>query len=168
MAEVAGLVIGSIQLIDIVLKLRRTLDGVGNLPQQVTDLVQEAEIIATQLGAVETELARDPGDPQEPCVGNAAHFNMGKCVQYCRQALGALYDLATALESKLSRQKGLRRGIVIAKLFLQKDQLERLQNKLDRAVQLLKWAQSCYVQAQLSHLMYEVMLFLDENTPLRF
>lgn len=43
----------------------------------------------------------------------------------------------------------------MAKLFLQKDQLESLQNKLDRAVQLLKWAQGCYVQAQLSRLMWE-------------
>lgn len=158
MAEVAGLVIGSFQLIDVVLKLKRTFDGVENMPRQVTDLVQEAEVIATQLSTVEAELARDSIDPREMCGGSTAHLNMTKCVEYCRQALSALYDLTASFESKLSRQKGLRRGIIIAKLFLQKDQLERLQNKLDRAVQLLKWAQSCYVQAQLSHLMYEACL----------
>ena len=83
-----------------------------------------------------------------------AHLNMVKCVEYCRQALHALSDLTAKFEGKLVRQKGLRRGFVMAKLFLQREQLEKLQNKLDRAVQLLKWAQSCYVQAQLSHLMY--------------
>lgn len=156
----------SLQLIDIVLKLKDTFDGVENVPQRVTDLIQEAEIIATQLSAVETELARDPVDPHEPCGRSAGHLNMTRCVEYCRQALRALYDLARAFESKLGRQSGIRRGIVMAQLFLQKEQLDKLQSRLDRAVQLLKWAQSCYVQAQLSHLMYVVMFCLCEHIKL--
>ncbi|KAL2111893.1 hypothetical protein VUR80DRAFT_9104 [Thermomyces stellatus] len=87
MAEVSGLVIGSVQLIDTVLKLKRTFNGIGTLPQHARNFLSE---------------------------------------------------LASSFEAKLSRQKGLRRGAVMAKLFLQKDQLESLQNKLDRAVQLLK------------------------------
>ena len=64
MAEVAGLVIGSVQLIDVVLKLKGTLDGIENLPARVTDLVQEVDIIATQLSTVETELAHNGAFPE--------------------------------------------------------------------------------------------------------
>lgn len=39
----------------------------------------------------------------------------------------------------------------MTKLFLQREQ--PFKSKLDRTVKLLKWAQSCYVQTQLSHMM---------------
>lgn len=153
MAETAGLVFASIQLVDTVVKLKATLDGIENTPQRITDLVQEVDIIATQLSAVDMQVAANSIDAENPCGGTVAHVNLRKCAEYCRQALCGLSDLATTFDAKLNRQKkGLRRGIVMAKLFLQKDQIDRLQNKLDRTVQLLRWAQSCYVQAQLTHL----------------
>lgn len=90
MAEVAGLVIGSVQLVDIVLKLKRTFDGNENLLGRVTDLVQEAEIIATQLSTVATELGHNGAFSESTCAGDAAHSNMFKCAEYCRPALSAL------------------------------------------------------------------------------
>ena len=84
-----------------------------------------------------------------------AHLSMKKCVENCHPALSALSELSASFEAKLSQRKGLRRGLVMAKSYLQSNELERLQNKLDRSVQLLRWAQNCYVQAQLPRPTYE-------------
>jgi hypothetical protein len=63
-----------------------------------------------------------------------------------------LSTVAHGLAADVRRHEGIRRTLASARIYLGNNRLEKLQGKLDRAVQMLRFAQSCYSMAHMLHM----------------
>ncbi|KAL9095878.1 MAG: hypothetical protein Q9165_001875 [Trypethelium subeluteriae] len=152
MAEVFGVVASSVEIIKTVLKLRSLWNEVKEAPATVSDLLEEAELIGNILCATEETFSSAKFPPD---LYHATHVTGSTAL--CRRAQKSLHDAAEVLNNKLASTHRFRKRLVAVKIRLEKEDIERLTTKLDRAVRLLILAnqhvhstQNSYMLSQLS------------------
>jgi len=153
MAEVVGLVASVIAIGQVatavgkaVVRLKSLWDQVDDVPEQISDLLEELQLLDPMLKGIDKQLSLN-SFPKEVW----AHSSTKSSRDYCQKAMDSLYSLANDLDQDItkSRNKLRKLGKVGKKLAftratLQKDAIERHEKKLERAMRLLKMSMECH------------------------
>ena len=123
-----------------VVKLRRLLDEIKNVPDDIADLMQQIDCIDPALFEAEANF-NDTGLPSMLWNDTAAKRNAA----YCRSALGSLTKLVDELSQDIQHSRKLQNKIGAIKVLLKKDMLLKLEKRLEHAVRMLTFAQLSYL-----------------------
>ena len=123
-----------------VLKLKKLLDEIRDVPDDIDDLMQQIECLDPALFEAETSF-NDTGLPSILWNDAAAK----RSTAYCRSALKALTELVDDLSHHMQHSRGLHRKIGAVKIVLKKDMLKKLEKRLESAVRMLTLAQQSYL-----------------------
>jgi hypothetical protein len=135
-AQVAGAVGGAL------LKLKQLWDEIQDVPETIPDLMEQLECLEPGLWEAEQSISKDNISPLF-WDDTAAR----RSTEYCRKALDKLLDIARDLsvQIEVTKRSRLRRNITRVKVVLKKDQLRKLEQRLEKAVCLLHGAQQGYI-----------------------
>lgn len=133
-AQVAGTAAGAI------IKLKKLWDEVKNVPESVSDLMEQIDCLDPILWEAEQQVIQNQLPPQLWDDKVAI-----RSTKYCRKALQKLTCLADDLASQIYSKRRMERGISRAKVLLKKDRLRDLEQGLDSAVRILQLAQQGYL-----------------------
>lgn len=151
MAEAFGVFASSLEVVNTVLKLRSLWKEVKEAPATVSDLLEEVELAGRILSG-----ARDIFSTADfpPSVYHVSYLSESTAL--CCRAVKSLHEVIELLDGKLHSTQRLRRKITAVKIYLKKDDIQRLTTRLDRAVRLLglahqhiQSAQNAYILAQM-------------------
>lgn len=151
MAEVLGAVASGLAIAEVglkvggtVWKLRRLWQQVHEVPETIQDLMRQIEMMDPILSDHEANLAIHSTAPlRHPPVYNAA--SAIQSAAYCREALGDLRRLVDDLDGAVESEKRSRRTLARMRVMLKKDTIKGFQDRLERAIRLLQWAQVNYL-----------------------
>ncbi|KAI1329416.1 hypothetical protein F5Y16DRAFT_365952 [Xylariaceae sp. FL0255] len=125
-----------------IIKLKKLWDELQEVPSTIADLLEEINCLGALLSQAEQSFNQVDLPPMlwDNSATNAS-------TAYCRKALDALTNLIDDLSLQLSRGGKRRVKVTSVKILLKKDQIKTLERKLQRAVQLLSFAQQSYLVA---------------------
>lgn len=154
MAEVLGLVASGISvaqfagsIVTTSLKVKALLDEVKGAPESLRDTLDHIEILTPIL--CEATTGGDDGagtnSPASPATSNLQQA-MQKALKACQMASEQLELLARSLTSEIDAARGsVRRKRAMVKVVLKKGTLVQYETRLQKAVQLLTFAQGTYI-----------------------
>ncbi|KAL9949336.1 hypothetical protein D7B24_001467 [Verticillium nonalfalfae] len=154
MAEVLGIVTGSIALLEVagrlggrVLKLKKLFDELKEVSDTIRSLMEQVAVVEPILGEMDDNLASSAGTSSLtwPLLRNDPAAL--KSLEYCRQTKDELAMLVEELSSEIAATKRSKRYRARAKVYLGKEALARCERRLQLALVLLQSAQSLYTQA---------------------
>ncbi|KAI0891720.1 hypothetical protein F4806DRAFT_500705 [Annulohypoxylon nitens] len=153
-AQVAGTAAGA------VVKLKKLWDEVKNVPEIISDLMEQIDCLDPILWEAEQQVLQNRLPPQlwDDTVAI-------RSTRYCRKALQKLTCVADDLASQINSKRRIDRGISRTKVLLKKDRLRDLEQHLESAVRMLQLAQQGYlvslVKCQPDIIAYKVMSRLE-------
>lgn len=145
MADIIGCVTGAIAIAQVVagvsqvmVKLNQQWSMVKDIPADIIDLMNQIECFYPTLVETESIVGKEtsPSPHQE--------FILKRAATYCRKALddldGATQELSSAVSTARNKQK-----LVYLKVILKKQQLQKLERRLECAVKTLTLVQQTYL-----------------------
>ncbi|KAH8199225.1 hypothetical protein TruAng_006631 [Truncatella angustata] len=123
-----------------VLKLKRLWDQVKDVPETIRDLMEQIDCLDPALWQAEQQFAQNEL-PQLLWNDEAAV----RSVTYCRKALGKLTELVNDLDVQINTSRRVSKKVARIKVALKKDELNKLERRLDNAVRMLQAAQQGYI-----------------------
>ncbi|CRK39344.1 hypothetical protein BN1723_004568 [Verticillium longisporum] len=154
MAEVLGIVTGSIALLEVagrlggrVLKLKQLFDELREVPDTIRNLMEQVAVVEPILDQMDDNLASSAGTSSLtwPLLRNDPAALQS--LEYCRRTKDELAMLVEELSSEIAATKRSKRNRARAKVYLGKEALARCERRLQLALALLQNAQSFYTQA---------------------
>jgi hypothetical protein len=149
MAEILGIVASSITVAEAsaktgfaVLKLKRLWDEIQNVPDTITDLMAQVEVLDPIIWEMEHEI-NETRSAISPLLYDDAGIR--KSTQYCRQAVDGLTSIVNDLHAQVNAQQALRRRKAKIKVVLKSDVLHIYEKRLRGAVNMLGIAQQSYM-----------------------
>ncbi|CAJ2514179.1 Uu.00g022980.m01.CDS01 [Anthostomella pinea] len=147
MAEILGAVASGIAIAQItgtaggaVLKLKKLWSEVKNVPETITDLMEQIDCLDPALWEAEQQFSQTQLPPQ--LWNDVAAVRSAEC---CRKALAKLSEVVLNLSLKIKAQGRVKRGFSRAKVALKEDELDSLQRRLGIAARMLQSAQMGYI-----------------------
>ena len=141
--DLAGGVIAITQVVCSAVKasltIRKLWKEVGEVPEQIQELLEHLEMYEPFLNDIERQLSSDT-IPKEIWNSSSAKVSVG----YCRQALTCLSTMANDMSREVAAKKSLKRRIASTKVVLKKDSIQRLEKKLKKALKMLELSIGCY------------------------
>jgi len=149
MAETLAIVTGGLALAEvaikaggIVMKLRQLWSEIQDVPETISDLMEEMKVYDSLLADFEADFA--PGQPTlSPLLFNGDAARMSS--SHCHLALAELRKVVDELSVEIASSRRRRRALAGVKVVLKKEKLKALQKRLKRAVRLLNSAQLGYL-----------------------
>ncbi|XXG97864.1 ATP-dependent RNA helicase dbp6 [Hypoxylon texense] len=145
MAELVGFVASTITVAGIAStaasKLKRLWDEVQNVPETITDLVQQIEILESHIGQIESEI-NERGASTNPIFNDPA---VRLSTEYCRECIESLASIIDELRVKIDTQKNPKRTLSKMRVVLKKQVLAHFEGRLQKAVSLLGLTQQGYM-----------------------
>ncbi|KAF4784406.1 hypothetical protein HER10_EVM0008007 [Colletotrichum scovillei] len=132
-AEVTGKAIG------LTLKIKSLWREVKNVPAVLLEKAEELQDLDDYLKDAESQTASSP--VSKSVIDDEI---MQKSLRRARAALADIQNTIDDLSLQMSDPRKHRRKLTAAKFFLQKDTIEDMERKLDRALELFKVAQGIY------------------------
>lgn len=156
MAEVLGTISSALAVAEVglkvggtMLKLRELWKEVQGVPETIRDLMREIDIMEPLLADIERDLqddtSLDPSSAFNPAPGRMS-------ASFCQEPLRELQGLVRDLSAGIGSAKKRKRGIAKVKVLLRKEDLNKFQSRLERAVRLLQSAQLHRMSAHLGQL----------------
>ncbi|KAM0332045.1 hypothetical protein ACHAQA_002314 [Verticillium albo-atrum] len=150
MAEVLGIVTGSIALLEVasrlggrVLKLKQLLDEVQEIPETIRDLLEQMEVVDSMLAQMDGHLNPSAATSSTwPMLQNDTFAIQS--FEYCRRTNNELAKLIDDLSADIAASKRSKRGLAKAKVYLKKDSMERCEKRMQKALFLVQLAQTSY------------------------
>lgn len=152
MAEVIGVISGSlaigtvvVQFTNSLIALKDCVDQVRDAPDDLNRLLQSIEIAGYVLADIEEDFAQDDGTTASVLRGNK---HARKSLEFCVQATKILDDISKELVRDI-RPPGagrLRKHYAAVKVVLQRSKVEKYMAVLQNALQLLQLSQQCYLR----------------------
>ncbi|KAK1962145.1 hypothetical protein LY78DRAFT_720388 [Colletotrichum sublineola] len=144
MAEVFGVVVSALTVAEMagkfggsIIKLKKLWDEVQDVPNEISQLVRQLELLRPVLAEMESEFTQQT---HKAYHNSAANLSM----EYCQQAVAELDALAEDLRLKIDAAKRSRRNITKPKVTFKKEQIRGYQEKIQFALQLLSLSQQTY------------------------
>lgn len=149
MAELVGVVASGIALAEVagkvggrVLALKRLWDEVQDVPETITGLMREVEILDPMLAEMEREFSSLGDRPtMDSWNDRAARMSLAACRQATDDLDALLRDLSVDLDAARRRKRGRAK----LKVILQRESLHKFQERLTAAVRLLTLAHQQYL-----------------------
>ncbi|KAI1875816.1 uncharacterized protein JN550_002102 [Neoarthrinium moseri] len=137
-AQVAGTAGGA------VIKLKKLWDEVKDVPETIQCLMDQIDCLDPALWEAEQHIAQN----ELPAMlwNDSAAV---RSAEYCRKALSKLTELVDDLAVQISSCRGLSKRLAKVKVVLKKDELRKLERRLETAVRLLQTAQQGNIIAML-------------------
>ncbi|KAI1871865.1 hypothetical protein JX265_005851 [Neoarthrinium moseri] len=137
-AQVAGKAGGA------VIKLKKLWDEVKDVPETIQCLMDQIDCLDPALWEAEQHIAQN----ELPAMlwNDSAAV---RSAEYCRKALSKLTELVDDLAVQISSSRGLSKRLAKVKVVLKKDELGKLERRLETAVRLLQTAQQGNIIAML-------------------
>ncbi|KAL2122954.1 hypothetical protein VTJ04DRAFT_3409 [Mycothermus thermophilus] len=142
MAEVLELVAGGIAiyqgaeaLVKLAVSLRRLWKEIQDVPTTIQDTLTELERVAILLETVKAELMPTASE----CVGGGSAIPsiQSLAIAECHRVQRELEALVTDLASDIASKRGLKKRVAQTRVVLKKDELEKHDRRLQRAVGFL-------------------------------
>lgn len=130
----------TIQVGSAVVKLRRLWGEIKDVPDDITDLMDQIDCLDPVLLGAENGF--NQGDLPSSVWDSLASK---PATTYCRKALQDLTTMVDELNTQISNAKRGRRKLTAVKVLLKKDTLKRLEKRLENAVKMLLLAQQSYL-----------------------
>ncbi|OTB05169.1 hypothetical protein M426DRAFT_144477 [Hypoxylon sp. CI-4A] len=147
MAEALGVAASGIAIAQIstqvggtLFKLKKLWDEVKDVPDYITDLMEQIDCLNPVLWEVENGF----NQPDLPSI-LWDKLASGPTTTYCHKAHHHLAEIVGELGYQISSAKKGRRTIAAIKVLLKKDSLRRLEKRLESAVRMLTLAQQSYL-----------------------
>ncbi|KAM0281029.1 hypothetical protein ACHAQH_003758 [Verticillium albo-atrum] len=151
MAEVLGIVTGSIALLEVasrlggrVLKLKQLIDELQEVPETIRDLLEQMEVVEPMLEKMDKDLSSEAGTSSSmwPLLQNDPSALLS--LQYCRRTRDDLTKLIEELSCEIAAKKRSKRSLARVKVYLKTESLARCESRLQKAIILLQTAQTLY------------------------
>lgn len=147
MAEVLGVFASGVAVAQVaataggaVLKLKRLWSEVKDVPDTIQDLMEQIDCIDPALWQAEQQMAQNELPPllwnDDAAVRSAA---------YCRKALVKLTELVDDLSVQITSSRRFSGKLAAVKVVLKKDELKKLERRLEGAVRMLQAAQQGFM-----------------------
>lgn len=147
MAETLSVAASGIAVIQIssqvgvaVVKLKQLLDEVKDVPDDISDLLQQIDCLDPALWDADASL-NDTNLPSILWNDQAAR----RSTVYCQQALKDLTALVDELSVQINDRSKVRKKLASVKAVLQKPTLKKLEKRLENAIRMLTLAQQGYL-----------------------
>lgn len=128
----------STEIVKCVIKARKLWQEIKDLPQEFQDMLSDLEIfgsmfedIQEQLEADSSSLTRDDAPIQ-------------RSLKLARHAYDGLNDMIKDIDQKISSRKGLKKKAALVKIAMNKDALDKYQQRLSRTVKFLQLSIQSY------------------------
>lgn len=145
MAELLGAIASSATVVGVAStaasKLKRLWDEVQNVPETITDLVQQIEILESHIGQIESEI-KDRSASTGPLLSDST---VRLSIEYCRKCMEGLASIVDDLRIKIDTQKNPKRTFSKMRVVLKKQVLSHFEGRLQKAVSLLNLTQQSYI-----------------------
>lgn len=146
MAELLGTVASGIGVAEAalamgssMLKLREIWKDIQDAPEMISHLNHEVDVLRALL--VGLEYGFEPGDIPSKQSFSIHTLSMTKpAASYCHKACDALSTLATDLETQMRSARKAKRVTARLRVLLKQNEIEKFQQRLDRAIDLLQLA----------------------------
>ena len=142
-----GAVTGALTVIEVtarvgsgIFKLKQIWDEVKQVPQIITTLIDEIDMLNPLLA----ELEADMNLGQSHCA-TYGDPSAKRSVEFCRRTLDEMAAVTVDLTARVSSTKRARRGIAKGNVVLKKDVLLNFEDHLRRVVSMLGLAQQYYM-----------------------
>jgi hypothetical protein len=123
-----------------IIKLKQLWDDLQEIPLSIADLLDQIDCLDPALWEAEHTFSQASLPPIFWDDRLAS-----RSTAYCRKALASLTELVDELSIQINQPGKLRRKAACAKVLLKKDQLKRLETRLQNAVRMLSLAQQSYL-----------------------
>jgi len=152
MAELLGVVASGIAVVQVAaevgdraLALKRLWDEIKDVPETITSLVSQIEVLTPILDQINIDFSQFSLRP-----GSIIWNDKGAqiCASHCRRAKEELSRLAEDLSAHVDSTKRSRRGIAKIKVVMKKETLAKYETRLSRSLQLLSLANTCYLRSK--------------------
>lgn len=162
MAEIIGVISGSIAIGNVIvqftnslLALKDCVDQVRDAPDDIKRLLQSIEIAGFVLADIEEDLAQDDGTTASVLRGNK---HVRKSLELCVQATKTLDDISKDLARDIEPPGAgrIRKHLATVKVVLQRSKVEKYMTVLQNALQLLQLSQQCYLRCVFLFLLHMV------------
>lgn len=147
MAETLGIVASGITVAQIasqaggaVLKLKQLWDEVHDVPDTITDLMEQIDCLDPALWEAEQHFNHQN---ISPLLWD--HTAARRSAEYCRKALEKLSEITSDLSALVRSRHTMRRKIGCVKVVLKKEQIKSVEQRLRNAIGMLQIAQQGYI-----------------------
>ncbi|KAL0782557.1 hypothetical protein CaCOL14_000463 [Colletotrichum acutatum] len=147
MAEVLGVVVSALTVVDMTvklgssaIKLKKLWDQVHDTPSEIGQLVAQVELLNAVLAEADAMSDQVYSTNNNPSVIS---------LNYCQHAVNHLETLVTDLQQQMTMANKPRRSIARLKFTLKKDLIQNCQNKLQVALQMVVLSQNTRILASL-------------------
>ncbi|KAH8819424.1 hypothetical protein F5884DRAFT_848747 [Xylogone sp. PMI_703] len=144
MAEIVGVVASGIAIGQVIasitaslIKLKQLWGEIRDVPDDLMNLVNEIEVICLILAESEDQ------EQLSPYAASSRSFGMA--LQLTNNAAQELKSLVADLQTRIIQSKRWRNKIAVTKAILERDQINRLQSRLNSCIRLLTLAQNCKI-----------------------
>lgn len=140
----SGITIGALaaQITSSTIKLKSYWSQVQNAPEEIQDLIEDAELLSHILAEIEDDQRRNP-------ISNLIldTTSTSRCLSYCKEGADQLKVLTDELNRDLDASTGkLRKELASAKVVFKKEKIERYRARLERAVRRLSLSHQMYTR----------------------
>lgn len=140
MAEAFGVVVSAFTVVEIAgklgssaIKLKKLWNEAQNVPHEISQLVEQVDILNTILTEMDRELSQ---------AGAASIGTSDASLRCCQQVANELEILLTDLQEQILTAKKSRRSMTKLKVTLKKDLIQSCQQKLQFALQMALLSQN--------------------------
>lgn len=155
MAEIVGAVASGIALAEVlgkaggtILKLKQLSGEVNDVPETIEYLMGQIECLDPTIWEAKPHFAHNELPPLR--WNSTAARRSAEC---CRNALQKLSGLVDDLSGQINSTKRFNRKLAFVKVVLKRDDLRRLERRLETAMRVLQSAQMAYQSVQQDHFM---------------
>ena len=148
MAEVIGVVASGVTIgalatgiTSSIIKLKSYWDQVQDAPDDVSDLIEELEILSNLLADIEDDQRQNP---MSSLILDST--STSRCLQHCKQGADRLKELTDSLSTDLIASNKIKRKWASAKVVLKKNQIVRYKARLERVIRLLSLSHQLYIR----------------------
>ncbi|KAI8303717.1 hypothetical protein K4K61_006781 [Colletotrichum sp. SAR11_59] len=149
MAEVLGVVSSAIAVAELagkfglsVMKLKQLWDEIQDIPEEMNRIMRQLEILKPVLAGMEADFVQR----RHKVYFNSA-TNLQASIEYCRDAVNDLENLAEDLQARISTAKRSRRNITKLKVSFKKEDIRKYQERIGWALHLISLSQQSYMMA---------------------
>ncbi|KAL3292678.1 Ankyrin repeat-containing domain protein [Colletotrichum asianum] len=149
MAEVLGVVSSAIAVAELagkfglsVMKLKQLWDEIQDIPEEMNRIMRQLEILKPVLAGMEADFVQQ----RHKVYFNSA-TNLQASIEYCRDAVNDLENLAEDLQARISTAKRSRRNITKLKVSFKKEDIRKYQERIGWALHLISLSQQSYLMA---------------------
>ncbi len=148
MSEVLGVLASGVALAQLAgavisngMKLKQLFNEVKEVPETISYLLEQIDILDPMLWAIDDDRARQ----LLPDTISTSEVFVQKSVQICQKVLHQLTQLLEDLTAQIQSSRMLYRSIGKVKVLLKKEVLVRYEKRLDMALRLLSSSQQMYM-----------------------